>query len=827
VFPSRLFALLFFLSGFTSLVYQVMWMRRLSLFFGSDIYSAAITLSAFMGGLALGSGIAERVVDRLPRPLRWYGLIEIAIGLYALAFHRLLGAFEPLLRDVYVATFDAAPELYHTVRVAVAAGMLLVPTALMGATLPLVVRSFVRTDRELGELGGFFYAINTIGALAGTLAATFVLFPSWGANATTMVAVALNVVVGLLAVVLSDTAQKGAVAPRRRSGQETPAAVSIPSAAGSASGFNERHASAALWGIGVSGLAALSLEVIWTRILTQSFSATVYSFATMLACVLLGIALGSRIAGPWVDRERHPLRLLGSIELGIGVWVLFLPLATLIAPTLFGVWVWAGTRVLDDNFAAASVIAMFATSGVFMLPPTILLGATFPVAVRICTPEPSRAGFGTGRVYAANTAGAILGSLLAGFVLVPALGGRGSLTVAGMIFVANGVLLLQQAWGASWSPLRDKRVMLPAVIGSGAALLALALPRQTVLNYNVQASAQPEVIYHGEGVSHSVDIVRSAAGHVVMMVDGNIEADTSFVQRRHFILKGHLPLLLHQSPREVAVIGLGLGITLSATVRNPEVDEIQLIELAPEIVEAHAYLKEVTGDVLGQRKVTLRIDDGRNFLAMTERRFDMITADPIHPRITGVGYLYTKEYYESLRRRLKPDGVVCQWMPMYHVSRESFDAAFRTFASVFEDATFWYVRGHGLFVAGARPVSIDLPRLRERLADESVAADLASIDINGAEQLLAHLLMGPAQIQAYLAQSGRPLVNTDDNAYLEYHTPFEFLRTTKDVLTGLVPHAGFDDSVLVNATAEERAAVRAAWQARRQHLLAELDEPLR
>jgi spermidine synthase len=814
-----LVACLFFFSGLAALVYQVMWMRRLSLFFGSDVYSAAITLSAFMGGLSVGSWGAYRLADRLMRPLLWYGLLEVGIGLYALAFQPFLDAFQPLLHSVYAANFDTAPMVYQATRVAIATGMLLVPTALMGATLPLVVRSFVRTDSELGGLGGFFYAINTLGALVGTLVAAFGLFPLLGASATTMVAVSINIIVGLTVVAVSGRVTAGPI--ERHSAEPAPPTPASPYH------YDRRHAQAALWGIAVSGLAALALEVIWTRILTQTFSATVYSFATMLACFLFGIALGSRLAGPLVDREPYPLKLFGAIELGIGVCVLLLPLASRAAPMLFGTWLWAGTQLLQDDFAVASVVSMFTISGVFILLPTILLGATFPVAIRICTPAVDRVGFGTGRVYAANTAGAILGSLLAGFVMVPALGARGSLVACGTIFVANGLVLSKRAMGASWSPLREKTVILPLAIGGAAALLALLLPRQTVLNYYLQPGAQPEVIYHGEGVSHTVDVLRSASDQVVMMVDGNIEADTSLVQRRHFILKGHLPLLLHESPRDVAVVGLGLGITLAATARNPEVQNIQVVELTPEMVSAHRYLRDVTDGVLDHPKVNVRIDDGRNFLAMTDRQFDMITADPIHPRITGVGYLYTTEYYESIKRRLKPGGIVCQWMPMYHVSRESFDVAFRTFAGVFENATFWYVRGHGLFVAGADPEPIDLPGLREKLSDEVVAGDLASIGIDGAEQLLAHLLMGPRQIQEYLAQSTNQIVNTDDNAYLEYHTPFEFLRTTRDVLEDLVTHAGFDDSVLVNATVEDRAAVRAAWDTRRQRLLTELDEPLR
>ena len=795
-----------------------MWMRRLSLFFGSDVHSAAITLSAFMGGLSLGSWIAYRVVDRLDRPLFWYGVVEIAIGVYALAFQSLLQTFQPLLHSVYALTFEPTPVVYHATRVAIAGAMLLVPTTLMGATLPLVIRSVVRTEDEAGTSGGLFYAINTLGAVAGTLVAAFGLFPLLGARVTTLVAVTINALVGLGVIVASGRMIR---VPAETNGGDAP-----PFSAGPYR-YDARHARAAAWGMALSGLAALALEVIWTRILTQSFSATVYSFAAMLSCFLFGIFLGSRAAGPFADRERHPLQLLGYVQIAVAVCVLVLPLASLVAPKLFGTWVWMATTLLGGHFGAASVISMFAISGVMILPATFLLGATFPIAVRVCTPSADRSGYGAGRVYAANTAGAILGALLGGYVIVPMLGSRGGLVVCGVLFAANGVFLLSFSRDTVSSVFRDKRVVLPLALAGGMALLALALPRQTVLNYDLQTDSQPEVVYHAEGVSHTIDIVRSTSGDTVMMVDGNIEADTSLVQRRHFILKGHLPLLLHESPRDVAVVGLGLGITLAATARNPAVDSIHVIELAPEMVRAHASLRAVTGGVLDDPKIRLRIDDGRNFLTMTNRQFDMITADPIHPRVTGVGYLYTTEYYESLRRRLKPGGIVCQWMPMYHVSRESFDVAFRTFASVFTHATFWYVRGHGLFVASDDPVAMDVHRLHERMTDAAVATDLASIGIRGPDELLAHLLMGPRQIQTYLAQSARQVVNTDDNAYLEYRTPFEFLRTTRDVLSGLVAYAGYDESILTNADGKERSAIREAWDARKRRLLGELDEPLR
>src|SRR5208337_1828329 len=236
-----------------------------------------------------------------------------------------------------------------------------------------------------------------------------------------------------------------------------------------------------------------------------------------------------------------------------------------------------------------------------------------------------------------------------------------------------------------------------------------------------------------------------------MTINGGGEADTSSAARLQFILKAHLPLLLHPDPKDVAVVGLGLGITLSATNRNPKVQNIEVIELTHEMVKAQSYLEDVSGGVLHSPKVHVRIDDGRNFMAMSDRSFDMITADPVHPRNTGVGYLYTTEYYESIKRRLRPQGVVCQWMPVYGMSKPSFDVAFRTFVSVFPNASFWYVGADGLFVATVAPFQIDYRALSARMQDPVVKADLDSIDIHTPPELLALMLMGPDEISRYLA----------------------------------------------------------------------------
>jgi spermidine synthase len=812
-----LMGVVFFFSGFSSLIYEVVWMRRLSLFFGSDVYSAALTLSAFMGGLTLGSLLAAKYSDHLKKPLVWYGLLEISIGLYALFFPNFLNMFSGEYRRIYQSFFATAPWLYNSFRILVATVTLLIPTTMMGSTLPLVVKRFAQ-QRRIGKYSGFFYSINTFGALAGVLGVGFVLLPNIGITTTTKFACCINVIIGVLALAfgLFSSVESDVV---ERAAEKATASQSIEP------GYDSTLEKAGLIGIGLSGLAALALEVVWMRILTQSFSGAVYSFSIMLSCFLFGIYFGSKKIADVIDRRADPMRLFGFLELSIGLMVALLGIVTYFVPRFFSNLLWLLTAISKGHFGFACTAAEFAVSGFLIAIPTILMGATFPVAVKICTPRIGSIGRGTARVYAANTAGAIVGALLGGLILLPLFGNRVSLLVIGGIFTVTGLYLLYRAANRGWATLKDPQVVTIVGLFATFVIVTLLLPRQIVTNFYYAGNEKAKVIYHGEGIAHTIDIIRTDKNVTIMQVNGTLEADTTYSQRRHFILKAHLPLLLHPHPREVAVVGLGLGITLSAITRHPGLDQIQLIELSPEMVKAQSHLEDVSGGVLHSPKVKLRIDDGRNFMAMSNQQFDMITADPIHPRVSGVGYLYTKEYYEALKHRLRPDGVVCQWMPMYRISKKSFDVAFRTFVSVFPNASFWYVRGHGLFVATQGNFSVDYKDLEQRMEDPVIKADMASINIRDAAQFMSYMLMGPDEIRAYLAAFPGPL-NTDDNAYLEYHTPFEFLESTKTIVAGLIPYAALDVNVIRNASDDERNQLMQEWNRRKAELLPEFDSKL-
>jgi len=772
---------LFFLSGSAGLAYQVIWMRTLGLFFGSDMYGVSIILSTFMAGLALGSLLGGRLSERTSRPLLWYGIAELAIGAFALGFSQLLAAFAPLLESFYPQGEQAGLWFYQLLRVLLASGALLIPTTVMGATLPLVMKHFVRSRGVLGRLAAHFYAVNTLGALFGTLAVGFVLLPYLGMTAATLCAAAVNLTIGGVCVALGLRAEL----PEGPPGARPEDLDTLPGIAPEA---RRRIARAALVAIGVSGFASFALEVVWTRILLISFSATVYSFASMLACFLFGIFLGSRLIASFVDRHENPIGLFAGLELGVAVSVGALCLLVNAVPEAFGRLLGGVAALLGPARDHTLVVSTLIASFVLLVIPTTLLGATFSVALRAYTSNVSQVGNRTGNLYASNTVGAILGSLVAGLVLIPSVGAAASLALVALLFAAVGVYLASAQEGVRGSRLAPSRVGVAAALTAALGGISLLVPYRVTLNFNQRADAGAELVYHGEGVQNTIDVIRSPSGTKALVVGGNVEADDSKQQRRHFVLKGHLPLMLLEEPRTVLVIGLGMGITLQATARHPGLERIDVVELSPEIVEAQAHLVDVNGDVLGNPLVRLRIDDGRLFMKLTRSRYDMITADPIHPKISRVGYLYTREYYESIRDRLNGEGVVCQWMPMYQIAPARLRSAIKTFVEVFPNATLWYVQNHLLFVAKRDSPRIDYRILERKFRLDSVREDFATIDIDTPEELLSHLLMGPEEIRAFLDEQPQVPLNTDEFPYLEYSVPGDLFYGTGDNERELAAH---------------------------------------
>lgn len=725
----RLLSLCFFLSGAAALTYQVIWIRMLGWFFGTTTLAVATTVAAFMAGLALGSWLGGRWVERQSHLIRAYVGVEGMMGLAGLGLTLGLNHLTGLSVWLY---HNVPAPLLPLARFLLLFALLMVPTTLMGVTMPILARYVVSRPDEVARLLGRLYALNTAGAVLGALATDFWLIPTLGVTATGLSAAGLNLAVAALAW-LGLARQDSAPLPPAESDDRPPP----------------------LWllvGFCGSGMAALALEVLWTRSLVFFMGCEVFVFSLILAVFLSGLALGASLARGWAGRVSDPSAALALVQsllalLTLGslgaIAALKQVLATLIelAP---GLHPW--TQYVLKGAAACLVV---------MLPATLLMGATFPLFMRLGA-EAGTVGRRVGLLYAWNTVGSAVGSLLAGFVLLPQLGlQRAILTVAALTL---GLALMTALHG---------RRSLPVVGLTALALVfGFSLPSDTILARTYQAEFGPLAFFREapEGtvaVATLRDFDRSEFRRLI--VNGFSMTGTTFKSQRYMKLLGHLPSLLHPAPRRSLVICLGTGMTLSALAAHPEYERIDCVDLSATVRQALPLFEYANQGVWKDPRVHIRIDDGRNYLLNTEARYDVITFEPPPPRNAGIVNLYSREYYQLCRQRLNPGGLVCQWLPVHQLRQADVKACIRAFTDVFPNTTLWtnFAYTDLCLLGSMEPLPLSPERLRERLA----RTPLDAIGVEDAESLLSTYLHGPESLKAYTADT---LPLTDDRPTLEY-----------------------------------------------------------
>ena len=763
-----LLLLLFVVSGAAALVYEVVWVRSLTLVFGGSHLAVTTILAVFMGGLALGGFLLGRRADRLQRPLRLYGLLEVGIGVSALA----AGAFVSVFPSVYTPLARLAPDspVWLTLlRVALAVVGTIVPTTLMGGTLPVLSRIVAMRGGRLERHLPLLYGVNTIGAVIGALAAGFVLLPTLGLSRTTLMAVGANLAVGLVALVAA--ARERDASPRR------PEAVT-----GSGPGTR-----LVLWGIAMSGFCALGYEVLWTRVLGIVVGTSVYSFTIMLVAFLTGIALGGSAEGllpRWLGIERgrrRPLAAFAAVQAVIGVAALGTTVALRDLPAHA-----AGLqRVLlsgDAEFAARQATS-FVIAYVFMAVPAFFMGLAFPLAATIHAGRRDAVGSAVGEVLAFNTVGAILGAAGAGLVLVPLVGVERALQVLVLLNVACGLVIAARALARGTGPtLAAAGLALVAILALVAAPARARIwdPKFFAVYRNNQrtafdtpervrdALANTDVLYLHEGINETISVIRPRGSAQALLVDGRVEASTHLEDVQCQRALGHLPMLAHPDPRRVFVLGLGTGMTLGSASIHPEVRSITLAEIEPGVFGAARTFGAWNHDVLDDPKLRVVLEDGRTFLRTTTERFDVITADPIHPWSGGAASLYTREAFDTAARRLAPGGVMCQWLPIYELSLDDVRSVVRTFAASFPHVALWLTSYDAELLGSDRPIVLDEALLARRLVHPGIARDLQQVDMGTPRDLLGWFLAADEAVRDF-ARGG--VLNTDDNLWLEFSAP--------------------------------------------------------
>ncbi|HEY3174890.1 MAG TPA: fused MFS/spermidine synthase [Candidatus Polarisedimenticolia bacterium] len=781
---------IFFLSGASGLIYEVVWSRSLVLVFGSTTYAVSTVLAAFMGGLALGSLLVGRRGDRFGDPLKVYALMEAAIAVLALAVLAVLPALIPLYRVAF-SLAGASPAALNALRFALAGLVLLAPTTLMGATLPILSAHLerhpaARGPRDGGDASGTgagaLYAANTIGAVAGTALTGFLLLPLIGLKASAFVAAGANLAAAAAAFYLARARVRGAV----------PAVEARAEPRASTTAGTERAPVpfiVLLLVFAASGAGALIFEVVWTRILSLVLGSSTQAFTIMLATFLSGLALGCALTTRLLPRIPDAVQALTLIELSAGftaitgIWLFpelpyaFLKLYAMTgdSPILFGC----------GRFLLASLV---------MLPPTLFLGAAFPLTARAALRRGGAVSSPVASLYASNTIGAILGSCAAGFLLIPWIGLQAALMAGCALNVAAGALLL--ACSSSQKPILryglstallvilpglvtamppwDEMIMTSGVFQYAPRYLQQFRSRREFVEYHAAHSQ----LFYKDGPTTTVSVERRPermAGKVntVLSVNGKVDA-SSVGDMDTQVLLGQLPLLVATDPRSALVIGMGSGVSAGSTLTHP-IERLTIVEIEPAIMAAQTWFEPINGRPLEDPRARVRINDARNDLLVSPERYDIIMSEPSNPWLTGPSKLFTREFFELARSRLAPSGLLCQWIQLYGMDVDSVKVLLRTFATVFPHRmVFKGSVGDILILGGADPIRLDLERISARMAPTRVSADLARVKVFSPEDLLARFRMGDADFDAFVgAGPERPLVesgplNTDDNAYIEF-----------------------------------------------------------
>ncbi|HOB32975.1 MAG TPA: fused MFS/spermidine synthase, partial [Verrucomicrobiota bacterium] len=661
--------LLFVGSGCAALIYEVVWFQLLGFVIGSSAVSLGVLLGTYMGGMCLGSLLLARMVSARHHPLRVYALLEIGIGVCGV----LVLIVVPQVMKIYVAGVGYGLGSI-LLRGLVCAICLLPPTLLMGATLPAMSRWLETTPRGVSWLG-FFYGGNIAGAVFGCLLAGFYLLRVHDMATATGVAAALNVTVAVAALLLAGRAHA------REGVRSEPAARR-----------GDKGAGLVYVVIAISGLCALGAEVIWTRLLSLLLGATVYTFSIILAVFLVGLGIGSSvgsIVARSVERPRVALglcQLFAALGMSWSAYMLFKSVAFWpVNPSLStDPWV---------NFQMDLARCFWA-----ILPAPLFWGASFPLALAAVAKPGQDPGGIVGKVYAANTVGAILGALGASVILVGWLGTQKAqqwligLSGAGAVLM---LLFLFIGWKGVPAPRLLARAVAMLAVAAMTWLLARSVPELpwrlvTYGRYMMTYEDQPAVLFLGEGLNASVAVTELEGGVRSFHVSGKVEASSLPEDMRLQRMLGHIPALLHPNPKSVLIVGCGAGVTAGTFTLYPSVERIVICEIEPLIPQRVApFFARENYNVVNDPRVEIVYDDARHYVLTTKEKFDIITSDPIHPWVKGAATLYTQEYFEMVKQHLNPGGLVTQWVPLYESNLDVVKSEVATFFSVFTNATIW------------------------------------------------------------------------------------------------------------------------------------------
>jgi spermidine synthase len=776
-----LIGLCFVFSGATGLIYEVLWARMLGLVFGATTLAVSTVLAAFMGGLAIGSAVAGRVGPGIKSPLRAYGLIEIAIGFYALLVPFLFRWVDNLYALIWQ-QFHPGFFAFSLWRFVLSISLLLIPTALMGATLPVLAAALLRLSGFKSRSVTRLYTCNLFGAIFGTLIAGFVLLPSLGVRATIYIAAFINVVIGIGAIAL-DRAQS--LVPTMSVDEQRAETKHVQN-------IDEGSERFWLFCAFVSGFVTISTQVAWTRLLAMIIGSSTYAFSIVVALFLIGLSLGAYVIG--VRDYRINVRKMMLAAQGLTAIGLFLSLFVVARiPVLL---VQAGLRLHLSSWIGLLTLQIVSAALLILLP-AFVMGTVMPLVLLWAAGDSEGSVRRVGRSYAVNTVGAIAGAFLSGFILIPKATTRFTVLFAASLCVVVAGIAYKPGSDAGDPAL--KRALASGVVFAVILLFAVVGPALGVPSLNLDAlsigaydslvrvlaktretvevtnddQAEHRLLMYEEGPTSTVTVRKDWAS-TSMAINGRTNgSDIGDMPTQ--VMLGQLPILFAPELNRALVVGFATGVTAGAILQSP-VQSVECVELEPATIKASTYFEHVNNRPLNDPRLHLIIEDARSYLRVTPLRYDMIASEPSHPWVPGVANLFTKEFFELGRDRLTDTGVFVQWIQIYQLSTESLRSALGTFSQVFPHVTMFRVggasKGKDLLLIGSRqPVTFD--RVADRISDPRISAELGRVQMSSEENIRSWFVCDESQLKPAVAGA---VTNTDDNMHIETTVPKEAFR---------------------------------------------------
>ena len=779
--PLLLVAVCFTLSGAAGLIYEVLWMRMLGLVFGATTIAVSVVLAAFMGGLALGSALAARVAPRIRRPLRAYAWIEIAIGLYALAVpiaFRAIDHFDALLwQRGHPGAFSFA-----VARFLLAAIVLLIPTALMGATLPIIIAAIRRYGATAPRTISRFYGLNLTGAIVGTLAGGFGLLPTFGVRVTIWIAALTNLVVGVLVLLIpaGRFVPNGDISSEAGEREQMTVGLQAPLDRG-------------LWfGCAfASGFVTIGMQVVWSRILSMIIGSSTYAFTMVLALFLSGLAIGAWIVG---FRKKTDSRRLRNVVFVVEVLVvLSLFVSFRLTSAVPGLLIRIGFTLGINSWHGLLLLQAFAAT-VLVLAPAVAMGMIMPL-VLTWTAAGKKPAKLVGQAYALNTVGAITGAIVTTFVLIPVATTR----LAAFAMVAISIFIAAIAYQPR-KPTADIALVRSVAVAAAAVIVIAGLYLWPRLNLNelsigaydsfvrvlAQSRSVPDqphgpndhqLLMYDEGRTATVS-VRRDWGITSVAINGRTNASDADDMPTQIIL-GQLGVLAAPRLDKALLVGFASGVTAGSVLQSP-IASVECVELERAAISSARFFEHVNHHPLNDTRLRMIVDDARTYLRVNSAKYDLIISEPSHPWVPGVANLFTREFFTLGRERLQDDGIFVQWFQIYQLSNESLRSILATFQDTFQHVVVFRVQGAAkgkdlILLGSRRPIDLDI--IAHRLSDPRAQLELGRINLHSAEDLRAWFVCDESKLAPAVAAA---VINTDDNMHVETAAPREAFRPTME-----------------------------------------------